>query len=79
MKFTFSKPTDEPFDREEINTLSTLINIKQLVSVIGNRRVGKTSIQLKVLSLIFTPYIYISAEDFVEGKSFDLILWVNSL
>jgi len=73
MKFIFGKPTDNPFDREEeIRTLLTLINRKQPVSVIGSRRVGKTSILLKVMSSISTPHVYISAEDFVEGKSFDL-------
>ena len=73
MKFIFGKPTDDPFDREEeIRTLLNLINRKQPVSVIGTRRVGKTSILLKVLSSLNTPHIYISAEDFIEGKSFDL-------
>jgi AAA+ ATPase superfamily predicted ATPase len=73
MKFIFGKPTDNPFDREEeIRTLLTLINRKQPVSVIRSRRVGKTSILLKVMYSISNPHVYMSAEDFVEGKSFDL-------
>ena len=73
MKFIFGKPTDEPFDREEeIKTLLDMIERKQPVAVIGVRRIGKTSVILKTLKAVNLPKVYISAEDYVEGKSFDL-------
>ncbi|MEM0173042.1 MAG: ATP-binding protein [Sulfolobaceae archaeon] len=80
IKFVFGKPTEEPYDREkEINELVTLIRRKQSVILIGSRRIGKTSILLKVLSSLNTPKVYISAEDFVEGKSFDIYSFFLSL
>lgn len=73
MKFVFGKPIDEPFDREsEINELSNMIKRGQPTAVIGVRRIGKTSIILKTLKDIEIPNVYISTEDFIEGKSFDL-------
>jgi len=73
MKFVFGKPIDEPFDREEeIKTLENMIKRKQPTAVIGVRRIGKTSVILKTLKTINIPKVYITAEDFVEGKSFDL-------
>lgn len=73
MKFIFGKPTDEPFDREnEVRLLTDLINRKQPTAIIGIRRIGKTSIILKTLKNISLPKIYITTEDFVNGKSFDL-------
>lgn len=72
MQFVFGKPVEEPFDREqEINTLTKLILRLQPISIIGMRRVGKTSIILKVLKEVKYPKVYISVEDFVQGKSFD--------
>jgi AAA+ ATPase superfamily predicted ATPase len=72
MHFIFGKPIDEPFDREEeIETLTKLILRLQPTSIIGLRRVGKTSIILKVLKEVKYPKVYISVEDFVKGKSFD--------
>jgi len=78
MKFVFGKPTDEPFDREtEINILTSMILRNQPTAVIGVRRIGKTSIILKTIKNIERPKIYINAEEFVEGKSFDLISFLS--
>jgi AAA+ ATPase superfamily predicted ATPase len=80
MKFIFGKPTEEPYDRErEINELLTLIYRKQPVIIIGSRRIGKTSILLKVISNLDKPKVYISTEDFVEGKSLDIYSFLLTL
>lgn len=80
MKFVFGKPIDEPFDRErEIESLLTMIKRRQPVAVIGVRRIGKTSIILKALKEINNPKVYISAEEFVEGKGFDLKSFLSAL
>jgi len=76
----FGKPTDEPFDREEeVKTLLDMIERKQPTAVIGVRRIGKTSVILKTLKNVNLPKVYISAEDFVEGKSFDLKSFLSYL
>lgn len=78
MKFVFGKPTDEPFDREaEINTLTSMISRNQPTAVIGVRRIGKTSVILKAMKSVERPKIYINAEEFVEGKSFDLTSFLS--
>ncbi len=74
MKFTFGRPIDEPFDREdEIKALNGLISRNQPTAVLGIRRIGKTSIILNVLKNQNIPRIYINVEDFIEGKSIDIV------
>ncbi|AWR95277.1 AAA family ATPase [Acidianus brierleyi] len=74
MKFIFGRPIDEPFDREEeIKALNELISRNQPTAVLGIRRIGKTSIILNVLKNQNIPKIYINVEDFIEGKSIDII------
>ncbi|QGA53666.1 ATP-binding protein [Sulfolobus sp. E5-1-F] len=78
MKFIFGKPVDEPFDREnEVKQLVEMMNRRQPVAIIGVRRIGKTSVILKSLKIIETPKVYISVEDFIEGKSFDLVSFLS--
>ncbi|QXJ28448.1 AAA family ATPase [Saccharolobus shibatae] len=78
VKFIFGKPVDEPFDREsEIRQLVEMANRRQPTAIIGVRRIGKTSVILKGLKMIETPKVYLSAEDFLEGKSFDLISFLS--
>ncbi|BCU67024.1 ATPase [Sulfolobales archaeon HS-7] len=73
MKFLFGMPTDEPYDREEeIKTLTEMIRRKQPTVIVGVRRIGKTSIILKSVKNMESPKIFLSAKEFVEGKSFDL-------
>ncbi|PSO06749.1 hypothetical protein B9Q04_14445 [Candidatus Marsarchaeota G2 archaeon BE_D] len=48
----------------------------QSIAVIGVRRIGKTSVLLKTLKLTSGPRVYVSAEGYVEGKSFDLSSFV---
>ena len=49
----------------------------QPTAVIGVRRIGKTSIILKTIKNIERTKIYINAEEFVKGKSFDLISFLS--
>jgi|ECHnycMinimDraft_1075156.scaffolds.fasta_scaffold06903_1 AAA+ ATPase superfamily predicted ATPase len=78
MKFVFGKPVDEPFDREEeVGKLRTLILRGQSTSVIGVRRIGKTSILLKTLKEINLPKVYVNVEVFTEGKSVDLVAFLE--
>lgn len=73
MKFVFGKPVDEPFDREgEIGELRSMIVRSQPTALIGVRRIGKTSVILKTLKPVSTPKVYLSVEQYVEGRSFDL-------
>lgn len=78
MKFIFGKPTDDPFDREnEVSSLMEMIRRRQPTAVVGVRRIGKTSVILRSLKEIDIPKVYISLEDFVEGKSFDLASFLS--
>lgn len=73
MKFVFGKPVEEPYDREkEVNELTEMIKRGQPTAVLGVRRIGKTSVVLKSLKNVDRPKVYVSTEDFIEGKSFDL-------
>ena len=69
MWFTYGPPTENPFDRdEEISTLIKLMRGGQPVSLVGPRRIGKTSILLASLKKSNLPYVLISAEDFLKGE-----------
>jgi len=73
MKFVFGKPINEPFNKkEEIKTAQEVMKRKQLAAVVRVIRIGKTSVILKTLKTVNIPKVYISAENFVEGKSFGL-------
>jgi len=67
--FIYGVPTKNPFGRErEIQTLIRLYKIGQPICLIGPRRIGKTSLLLASLELSSTPYIIISAEEFIRGE-----------
>ena len=69
MWFIYGPPTSNPFGRdEEIRTLIGLVKNGQPVSLIGPRRIGKTSIILASLSRSSLPYVLFSAEEFIKNE-----------
>jgi Predicted ATPase (AAA+ superfamily) len=69
MWFIYGPPTSNPFGRdEEIRTLIGLVRNGQPVSLIGPRRIGKTSIILASLSRSSLPYVLFSAEEFIKNE-----------
>ncbi|MFP3163771.1 MAG: ATP-binding protein [Acidianus hospitalis] len=80
MWFTYGPPTENPFDRdEEISTLIKLMRGGQPVSLVGPRRIGKTSILLASLKKSNLPYVLISAEDFLKGgKGFNFTEFLSA-
>ncbi|ARM77181.1 ATPase [Acidianus manzaensis] len=77
--FIYGVPTTNPFGREkEIGVLSNFLKSGQPVGLMGVRRVGKTSLLLASLHRVSLPYIYVSAEEFTSGKSFDFYSFVSS-
>ncbi|MCY0860923.1 MAG: ATP-binding protein [Metallosphaera prunae] len=76
--FVYGVPTTNPFGRErEIGILSNFLRSGQPVGLMGVRRVGKTSLLLASLRQSSLPYIYLSAEEFTSGKSFDFHSFIS--
>lgn len=69
MWFIYGPPTPNPFGRDqEINTLVKFMKNGQPVSLIGPRRIGKTSILLASLNRSSLPYVLISIEEFIRER-----------
>ncbi|MBB5253522.1 AAA family ATPase [Sulfurisphaera ohwakuensis] len=80
MWFIYGPPTPNPFGRDqEIDTLIRFMKNGQPVSLIGPRRIGKTSILLASLNKSSLPFVLISVEEFVRGeKGFNLAEFVSA-
>ncbi|MEM0373298.1 MAG: ATP-binding protein [Ignisphaera sp.] len=80
MWFIYGPPTPNPFGRDqEINTLVKFMKNGQPVSLIGPRRIGKTSILLASLNRSSLPYVLISIEEFIKGeKGFNFAEFVSA-
>jgi len=74
MWFVYGPPTLNPFSRDrEIDTLIGFMKGGQPVSLLGPRRIGKTSLLLASLNRSSLPFVLISVEEFVRGeKGFNL-------
>jgi AAA+ ATPase superfamily predicted ATPase len=80
MWFIYGPPTPNPFGRDqEINTLVKFMKNGQPVSLIGPRRIGKTSILLASLNRSSLPYVLISIEEFIRGeKGFNFAEFISA-
>ncbi|EZQ11388.1 ATPase [Candidatus Acidianus copahuensis] len=79
MWFIYGPPTDTPFGREDdIRKVTLYMRRGQPLSLIGPRRIGKTSILLASIKQLNYPSVIVNAEEFVENeKGFDLHSFVS--
>ncbi|AWS00483.1 ATP-binding protein [Metallosphaera hakonensis JCM 8857 = DSM 7519] len=80
MWFMYGPPTPNPFGRDqEIAILTRFMRDGQPVSLIGPRRIGKTSVLLASLNRSSLPHVMISVEEFVRGeKGFNLAEFISA-